>query len=51
MTRWLVVTAWVAAGVYYAIAGVGGMAIAPFAALGCGWFAGRATRQQGGPQE
>ena len=48
MSRLLIVIAWMAGGVYFAIAALGGMAIAPFAALGCGWFAGRTTRQQGG---
>jgi len=34
---------WMLAGVYFAVAAIGGSPVAPFAALACGWNAGRAA--------
>ena len=39
----------VGAGLFFAIAAVGGSHVAPFAALACGWLAGRQSRKE--PQE
>jgi len=37
------VLAWLTLGAYFAITAVGGSIIGAFAALACGWFAGRHT--------
>lgn len=40
---------WMTAGVYFAVATVGGSSVSAAATLACGWFAGRAaTKQEGG---
>lgn len=43
MTVVLQVLAWVAAGIYFAVAAVGGSEYAAAGSLACGYFAGRAV--------